>query len=156
PRYDPNCYLCPGNPRAGGVRNSAYSSTFVFDNDFAALKPQTVRGSLNVENLGLLVAASEPGPCRVICFSPRHDLTLATLQPEEIQPVVATWTEQFRELAARKEINHVQIFENRGAMMGASNPYPHCQIWATASIPEVPAKEFAAQREYLSSHGRCL
>lgn len=156
PAYDPNCYLCPGNTRAGGVRNPAYASTFVFENDFAALRPQTHRDRDDTENMGLVVAEGEPGICRVICFSPRHDLTLATMAVKEIELVVDTWMGQFRELGGLGEINHVQIFENRGAMMGASNPHPHCQIWATASIPQEPAKELAAQRAYLKSHQRCL
>ncbi len=155
PRYDPTCYLCPGNARVGGVENPKYTSTFVFENDFAALKPQVVRERLDVENMGLLVAETEPGLCRVICFSPRHDLTLATMSLPEIERVVQVWVEQFQELGARDEINHVQIFENRGAMMGASNPHPHCQIWSTASIPEAPAKELITQRAYAKS-GRCL
>jgi UDPglucose--hexose-1-phosphate uridylyltransferase len=156
PAYDPTCYLCPGNTRAGGIQNPAYSSTFVFENDFAALKPHVSRARLDVDSMGLLVAESEPGICRVICFSPRHDLTLATMPLEEIELVVNTWVGQFRELGGLKDIHHVQIFENRGAMMGASNAHPHCQIWATASIPEAPAKELAAQRAYLQSHARCL
>ncbi|MBZ5687038.1 MAG: UDP-glucose--hexose-1-phosphate uridylyltransferase [Acidobacteriia bacterium] len=156
PAYDPTCYLCPGNARVGGIRNPQYTSTFVFDNDFAALKPGTERESLDVEGLGLLVAQGEPGICRVICFSPRHDLTLATMTPEAIEPVVHTWMEQFRELGGLETINHVQIFENRGAMMGASNPHPHCQIWATASIPVEPAKELAAQSAYWRAKQRCL
>jgi UDPglucose--hexose-1-phosphate uridylyltransferase len=156
PAYDPSCYLCPGNLRAGGIRNPAYSSTFVFDNDFAALKPETARARLDVDNMGLLVAEAEPGICRVICFSPRHDLTLATMGLKEIELVIRTWVEQFRELGELENINHVQIFENRGAMMGASNPHPHCQIWSTLSIPEAPSKELIAQRAYLTSHGRCL
>ena len=156
PAYDPNCYLCPGNTRAGGIRNPAYSSTFVFDNDFAALKPETIRDRLDVDRKGLLVAESEPGICRVICFSPLHDLTLATMSADDIRRVVGTWAEQFRELGSLPEINHVQIFENRGAMMGASNPHPHCQIWATASIPEAPAKELASQKAYTKAHESCL
>ncbi len=156
PAYDPSCYLCPGNTRAGGIRNPKYSSTFVFDNDFAALKPDTAPARLDVENKGLLVAEAEPGICRVICFSPRHDLTLATMPVQEIQGVVRAWMEQFRGLSGRDKINYVQIFENRGAMMGASNPHPHCQIWATSSIPEAPSKELAAQRAYLKAHTRCL
>ena len=156
PRYDPTCYLCPGNARVGGVKNPDYTSTFVFDNDFAALKPQTVRERLDVDGKELLVAETEPGICRVICFSPRHDLTLATMSVDEIDPVVKTWREQFRELGDREAVNYVQIFENRGAMMGASNPHPHCQIWATSSIPQEPAKELAAQREYTKAHGRCV
>jgi UDPglucose--hexose-1-phosphate uridylyltransferase len=156
PAYDPNCYLCPGNARVGGVRNPAYSSTFVFDNDFPALKRDTPRDRLDVDTKGLLVAGGEPGVCRVICFSPRHDLTLATMEPAQIEPVVHTWIEQFRELGGLLEINHVQIFENRGAMMGASNPHPHCQVWATASIPDAPAKELVSQQTYQKTHGRCL
>ena len=156
PAYDPNCYLCPGNTRAGGVQNPAYSSTFVFENDFAALKPLASSGRLDVDGMGLLVAESEPGICRVICFSPRHDLTLATIPLDQIELVVHTWAGQFRELGGLENINHVQIFENRGAMMGASNPHPHCQIWATSSIPEAPSKELAAQRAYRKSHERCL
>ena len=156
PRYDPNCYLCPGNARAGGVRNPAYTSTFVFDNDFAALKPNTQPEHLDVDALGLIVAQGEPGICRVICFSPRHDLTLATMTPPEIEPVVHTWIAQFRGLGKMDFINHVQIFENRGAMMGASNPHPHCQVWATSSIPVEPVKELTAQQSYLRSKNRCL
>jgi UDPglucose--hexose-1-phosphate uridylyltransferase len=138
------------------VRNPAYSSTFVFDNDFPALKRDTPRDRLDVDTKGLLVAESEPGVCRVICFSPRHDLTLATMEPAQIEPVVHTWIEQFRELGGLPEINHVQIFENRGAMMGASNPHPHCQVWATASIPDAPGKELVSQQAYQKTHGRCL
>src|ERR1700730_2905575 len=115
PAYDPSCYLCPGNSRVGGVRNPVYTTTFVFENDFAALKPQIAHGRLDVESMGLLVAESEPGICRVICFSPRHDLTLATMGLEGIEQVVRTWIGQFRELSGLEEIHHVQIFENRGA-----------------------------------------
>ncbi len=156
PQYDPECYLCPGNVRSGGARNPAYASTFVFENDFAALKPETPSGRLDVENKGLLVAEGESGICRVMCFSPRHDLTLSTMPLGDIETVVRTWVEQFRELGGMKQIKHVQIFENRGAMMGASNPHPHCQIWSTSSIPEQPAKELISQQGYLKSHNHCL
>ena len=156
PSYDPSCYLCPGNERAGGIRNPAYTSTFVFANDFAALKPEVPGGRLDIADAGLLVAEAEPGICRVICFSPRHDLTLATMSVPDIETVVHTWVGQYRELGGLNEINHVQIFENRGAMMGASNPHPHCQIWATASIPEQPSRELASQTAYRKTHGRCL
>lgn len=156
PAYDPTCYLCPGNLRSGGIRNPKYESTFVFDNDFAALKPTTAPDRLDVDKKGLLVAEAEPGVCRVICFHPRHDLTLATMEVAQIEPVVRTWIDQFRELGSLGEISHVQIFENRGAMMGASNPHPHCQIWATASIPEAPTKELTAQRAYRQAHNTCL
>jgi len=156
PAYDPTCYLCPGNSRAGGVHNPAYTNTFVFDNDFAALKLDTPRERLDVECMGLLVAQGEPGICRVMCFSPRHDLTLATMGVDAIETVVRTWMEQFRELGEMASINHVQIFENRGAMMGASNPHPHCQIWSSASIPDVPSKELASQEKYFLASDRCL
>ena len=156
PEYDPSCYLCPGNARVGGVRNPKYETIFVFENDFAALKPDTATARLDLENRGLLVAEGERGICRVICFSPRHDLTLATMSCEAIDIVVHTWMGQYRELGGLDAIHHVQIFENRGAMMGASNPHPHCQIWATSSLPQEPAKELKAQRDYLRSHGSCL
>lgn len=156
PAYDPDCYLCPGNARSGGVRNPAYSSTFVFDNDFAALKPGVSHASLDLEEKGLIVAESEPGACRVMCFSPRHDLTLGAMYLDEIEQVIKTWAGEFQQLGARESIQHVQIFENRGAMMGASNSHPHCQIWATASIPEVPRKELDSQLAYLNLRRSCL
>jgi UDPglucose--hexose-1-phosphate uridylyltransferase len=156
PEYDPTCYLCPGNARAGGAHNPAYTDTFIFENDFAALKPDVAKDRLDIDNLGLLVAEGEPGICRVMCFSPRHDLTLSTMPLKDIETVVRTWAQQFRELGAKPEINHVQIFENRGAAMGASNPHPHCQIWSSSSIPEIPQKELAAQRSFLESHQTCL
>ena len=152
--YEPDCYLCPGNRRAGGNRNPDYTGTFVFDNDFAALLPETPAGRFDRE--GLLVAEGEPGRCRVICFSPRHDLTLARMEPEEIREVVDTWAEQFAELGGMPGIGYVQIFENRGAMMGCSNPHPHCQIWANASLPNEIRKELEAQRDYLAARGSQL
>jgi UDPglucose--hexose-1-phosphate uridylyltransferase len=154
--YDPTCYLCPGNTRAGGIRNAAYSSTFVFENDFAALKIETRREHLDVESMGLLIAEGEPGVCRVICFSPRHDLTLATMRTQEIELVVDTWAGQFRELGGLDAINHVQIFENRGAMMGASNPHPHCQIWSSHALPNEVAKEQSSQLAWNEARGACL
>jgi UDPglucose--hexose-1-phosphate uridylyltransferase len=156
PEYDPECYLCPGNARAGGARNPPYAETFVFDNDFAALKPDVDRQRLDVGGKGLLVAEGEAGICRVVCFLPRHDLTLATMEVPDIERVVRVWAKQFHELGAMPQISHVQIFENRGALMGASNPHPHCQIWATASIPEAANKECTAQREYFRGRKSCL
>jgi UDPglucose--hexose-1-phosphate uridylyltransferase len=134
PRYDPQCYLCPGNARAGGHSNPPYEGTFVFDNDFAALLPDAPVGESN--EAGLLRAESERGLCRVVCFSPRHDLTLARMEAGDIRAVVDVWAAQYRELGSQPFINHVQIFENRGAMMGASNPHPHGQIWASESVPD--------------------
>ena len=137
--YDPSCYLCPGNSRAGGHTNPAYADTFVFENDFAALLAGTPAGRIEEDELH--VAESESGVCRVICFSPRHDLTLARMDLPDIVKVVEVWKSQHAELAARPDIGYVQIFENRGEMMGASNPHPHCQIWASAGIPNEPWKE---------------
>ena len=154
PEYDPSCYLCPGNPRAGGVRNPAYTSTFVFDNDFAALRPDTPAGQ--IDEGGLIRADSERGISRVVCFSPRHDLTLARMSVAEIAPVIETWVTQYEELGGLPFINSVQIFENRGAMMGASNPHPHCQIWANQSLPNEAIKESLSQAEYYAGHGSCL
>jgi len=154
PEYDAECYLCPGNPRAGGVRNPAYSSTFVFDNDFAALKPATAIDRF--EQDGLLIAESEPGLCRVVCFSPRHNLTIANMDAAALRTVVDTWVAQYQELGARPEINYVQFFENRGAMMGASNPHPHGQIWSSHALPNEIAKEQAALLEWREKRGTCL
>jgi UDPglucose--hexose-1-phosphate uridylyltransferase len=154
PPYDPECYLCPGNARAGGKRNPAYTSTFVFDNDFAALKPDTALG--RYEKDGLLIAEGEPGICRVVCFSPRHDLTVANMEVADLRRVVDVWTEQFAELSAMPLIHNVQIFENRGAMMGCSNPHPHCQIWSNYAIPNEVAKETAAQEAWRHGRGSCL
>jgi len=156
PHYSPDCYLCPGNARAGGVRNPVYTSTFVFDNDFASLKPGMPHDRVDVEGKGLLIAEGESGICRVMCFSPRHDLTLSTMPLEDIDKVVRTWIDQAQELSAIPHTRYVQIFENRGAMMGASNPHPHCQIWATSSVPQIPSRELASQRAYLQSHRACL
>jgi UDPglucose--hexose-1-phosphate uridylyltransferase len=154
PDYDPECYLCPGNARAGGARNPNYESTFVFDNDFAALKPTTPAG--NFERDGILIAKSETGICRVVCFSPRHNLTIAGMDPAGLRKVVDTWVEQHGALGANRAINYVQIFENRGAMMGASNPHPHCQIWSSHGLPNEVAKEQAAQRAWSAARSCCL
>ncbi|HTD97500.1 MAG TPA: UDP-glucose--hexose-1-phosphate uridylyltransferase [Edaphobacter sp.] len=154
--YDPDCYLCPGNMRAGGARTDKYTSTYVFENDFAALKPDAPRFSSDEEGRGLLVAEGESGVCRVICFSPRHDLTLAKMSVEEIRKVVDVWAGQCLELGSREDIGYVQIFENRGAMMGASNPHPHGQIWASRSVPNEVMAELAGQREYLAANKAVL
>ena len=156
PKYDPGCYLCPGNVRAEGGRNPAYSATFVFDNDFAALQPDV--GDVTAQGGGgnLLLAASESGVCRVVCFSPRHDLTLARMTIGEIGGVVEVWAEQYRALGELPRIQHVQIFENRGAMMGCSNPHPHGQIWATESIPNEPRKEEESLEDYAREHHSCM
>ncbi|MBI4789298.1 MAG: UDP-glucose--hexose-1-phosphate uridylyltransferase [Chloroflexi bacterium] len=154
PAYDPTCYLCPGNARAGSERNPRYEQTFVFDNDFAALLPDTT--GLPLDQNRLLQARSDRGICRVICFTPRHDLTLPDMSREEIRRVVDVWAEQTAELGARDFIRYVQVFENKGEMMGASNPHPHCQCWAEEHIPTEPAKEMQTTRNYLNERGSCL
>lgn len=150
PAHDPTCYLCPGNGRAGGKQNPAYTSTFIFDNDFAALLPDGPRG--DVSSSDFFEVQAETGLCRVICFSPRHDLTLPEMAIEDIRHVVDVWAEQMIELGARPDINYVQIFENKGAVMGCSNPHPHGQIWSNYSLPQEPAKEEVQQRAYYAQH----
>jgi len=157
PKYDPHCYLCPGNERAGGHRNPDYPDTFAFDNDFAALLPGTPAGESITEGPNdLLKAKSERGICRVICFSPRHDLTLGLMSENEVLNVVELWTDQYRELGRMDFINHVQIFENRGESMGCSNPHPHGQIWADELIPDIPAAELRNQEHYFEQHGTSM
>jgi UDPglucose--hexose-1-phosphate uridylyltransferase len=152
--FDANCYLCPGNARAGGVRNPQYEGTYVFDNDFAALRPETPAGEFREREL--LLARSESGQCRVVCFSPRHDVTLARMSVNEIRGVVDTWCEEFSKLGGQLNVRAVQIFENRGVMMGCSNPHPHGQIWANESVPDELAKEVAAQQGYFQKYGSSL
>ncbi|HSN74465.1 MAG TPA: UDP-glucose--hexose-1-phosphate uridylyltransferase [Anaerolineae bacterium] len=152
PAYDPTCYLCPRNERAGGKRNPDYASTFVFTNDFSALLPDSPPAP--ADGHPLLQAESEQGECRVICFSPRHDLTLPEMPVEDIRHVVDVWAEQTVELGQR--YRWVQVFENKGAVMGCSNPHPHGQIWAGSALPHEPAKEDRQQRAYFEQHGRPL
>ncbi|HUA39035.1 MAG TPA: UDP-glucose--hexose-1-phosphate uridylyltransferase [Candidatus Sulfopaludibacter sp.] len=144
PAYDPKCYLCPGNPRAGGDGNPPYASTYVFNNDFSALLQDRL-GTANATN-GLLRMDPVRGECRVICFSPRHDLTLAQMSVPDIRKVVETWVEQSMELGARYP--WVQIFENKGAVMGCSNPHPHGQVWAGNFLPNEIAGEDLNQKLY--------
>src|SRR6056297_2048212 len=139
PHYDEKCYLCPGNSRAGGKKNPNYTSTFVFTNDFSALEKGIPEGKYEKENL--LLAKSEKGICRVVCFSPRHDLTLAEFNEEQLLNVIEQWRNEYQWLGDEDDINYVQIFENKGSIMGCSNPHPHGQIWAQESIPVEPAKE---------------
>jgi UDPglucose--hexose-1-phosphate uridylyltransferase len=155
-RYDPDCYLCPGNLRANGVRNPNYGSTFVFTNDFASLEPDIPQARIDEGGKALVVAENEAGTCKVVCFSPRHDLTLPGMSLEEIAALVEVWADEYAGLGARPYINYVQIFENRGEMMGCSNPHPHGQIWANQTIPNQPCLEQASQAAYRSKHGSCL
>jgi UDPglucose--hexose-1-phosphate uridylyltransferase len=146
--------MCPGNSRANGERNPAYTGTLVFDNDFPALTANAPEAGR--DDSDLMVARAERGVCRVISFSPRHDLTLARMSRAEIRVVVDVWTKQYTALGREPWINHVLIFENRGAMMGASNPHPHGQIWANATVPNEPAKEEASFVAYQKRHTTCL
>jgi UDPglucose--hexose-1-phosphate uridylyltransferase len=151
PRYDPECYLCPGNGRAGGATNPAYEGTFVFTNDFAALRPDSATGRLED---GLLIAEGEQGTCRVVCFTPRHDLTMARMSPTDVAGVIDLWADQTTELGAT--YRWVQVFENRGEAMGASNPHPHGQIWAGSALPVEADREDATQRRHFAATGRPL
>ncbi len=153
--YDPECYLCPGNKRAGGDQNPAYESVFSFVNDYAALLPEAPP-TVEAPASPLLAAEAVRGICKVLCFHPDHSLTVARMTREEIRCVVDAWAQEHQELAALDWIQYVQIFENRGAMMGASNPHPHCQIWSTGFVPDEPAAETAAQKEHLARTGHCL
>jgi UDPglucose--hexose-1-phosphate uridylyltransferase len=146
--YDPSCYLCPTNTRANGMVNPAYDHTFVFTNDFAALRPEV--SAERIEH-GLLLAEGEPGTCRVLCFSPRHDVTLALMSQPDVRAVVDVWAEQTADLG--KTYQWVQVFENRGETMGASNPHPHGQIWAGSALPHQAARENDSQRSYFETHG---
>ena len=154
PPHDPNCYLCPGNKRANGEINPAYRSTFVFTNDFSALLNDTTSAHYNMSDL--LLATSERGKCRVVNFSPRHDVTLAEMDEAAIVKVIEVWQNEFRTLSADPHIKHIQIFENKGAMMGNSNPHPHGQIWAQSSIPGEPLKELKQFKKHYAKNHRTL
>ncbi len=149
PRYDPRCYLCPGNRRAGGAVNPAYEHTFVFENDFAALLPDAPGDPPQGDPL--LLREATRGQCRVVCFSPRHDWTLPEMPVEEIRRVIDLWADQTKELGSRWR--WVQVFENKGEIMGCSNPHPHGQIWAGNFLPNEPAKEERQQLEYWQTRG---
>ncbi|HSS37095.1 MAG TPA: UDP-glucose--hexose-1-phosphate uridylyltransferase [Patescibacteria group bacterium] len=149
--YDPGCYLCPGNIRANGERNPAYADTFVFTNDFAALRPDSSDAR---SEIGLLRAEGERGTCRVICFAPRHDLTMARMSRDAVRSIVDLWADQTTELG--RTYRWVQVFENRGETMGASNPHPHGQIWAGTALPVQAAREEASQRRHFTETGRRL
>ena len=155
PEYDPNCYLCPGNKRAEGAKNPLYKGVFVFDNDFPALTSNNSQQLVSSDH-ALLRSHQETGFCRVVCFSPRHDLTLPELNQSDVESIVQTWAIESAQLAARTNINYVQVFENKGAVMGCSNPHPHSQIWAQSIVPNEPAKEWISQKEYYTDNGRPL
>ena len=153
PEYDQECYLCPGNERSGGEKNPDYKGVYVFNNDYAALLPDTPS---IVENNNLIKYKTEKGICRVICYSDKHNLTMAQMSPAEILNIIEVWKNEYLELSEYDFINHVQIFENKGSVMGCSNPHPHGQIWAEEFIPNIPAAEILHQKDYHSDHGSCL
>ncbi|GGZ93967.1 UDP-glucose--hexose-1-phosphate uridylyltransferase [Algibacter mikhailovii] len=153
PSYDETCYLCAGNTRINGEINPKYEDVFVFTNDFAAL--QSDSPTFNV-NDGLLVAESETGICKVICFSPDHSKSLADMSPAEIQKVAYAWQREFKELADNPKINYVQIFENKGAVMGCSNPHPHGQIWSQSTLPNEVDKKNTQQLNYFNKNNSSL
>lgn len=163
PTHDPTCYLCPGNTRVGGtIVNPTYVGPYVFDNDFPALlTPEGMAGAEGhadaaIGSADLFQAEPVSGNSRVVCFSPRHDLSLPQLSGPEVEAVLRTWADQTRELGALDHVGYVQVFENKGASMGASNPHPHSQLWATSNVPHVVALEAGTQRDYLARHGRPL
>jgi UDPglucose--hexose-1-phosphate uridylyltransferase len=158
PAYDPNCYLCPGNRRSTGNNNPNYGDTFVFENDFSALlmEEEGREDAGSDPSPYLFKAESEKGICRVVCFSPRHDLTLPELSHAAVEKVVKTWIDQTSELGKIPGIHYVQVFENKGAAMGCSNPHPHSQVWATGHVPNEPALELQRQEQYFQEHGSCL
>lgn len=147
PSHDPECYLCPGNTRANGAVNPDYSGPFVFDNDFAALLPDTP--APDSESDPLFRAEAANGTSRVICFSPDHARGLSKLGVDEIGAVIDCWCAQCEELG--RSHAHVQVFENKGAMMGCSNPHPHGQVWATGHIPDEIAREDRSQRQWIEA-----
>jgi len=153
PTYDPKCYLCPGNERASGEQTPSYNNTYAFDNDFGALLPDT---STSTYKDGLLKAKGESGICRVICFSPDHSLTLPNMEVSAIEKVVSLWQEEYKTLGSKLFINHVQIFENKGAIMGCSNPHPHGQVWAQSSIPQEVVKKSKQLKKYWKANQHSL
>lgn len=150
--YDPGCYLCPGNTRVGGEHNPVYETTYVFTNDFAALMPEVPEAPASKDPLFQINA--EHGTSRVICFSPDHSKTLPLLNDEEILAVIKTWIKESEELG--KDYPSVQIFENKGAVMGCSNPHPHGQIWAQTQLPTLVQKEDDNQRAFHGKHNKSL
>lgn len=154
PEYDPKCYLCPGNTRADGTQNPDYKDVFVFVNDFSALLKDTEPQEFNENNL--LQANTERGICKVIAFSPRHDLTIAEMKVKDLGKVVDVWQKEFDELSQTAWIKYIQIFENKGAIMGCSNPHPHGQIWAQSSVPVEIEKESVQLKQYFEKHRKSL
>ncbi|WP_166921507.1 UDP-glucose--hexose-1-phosphate uridylyltransferase [Flavobacterium poyangense] len=155
PKHDPTCYLCPGNVRANGMNNPKYDSSFVFENDFAAMKQDEIMFEEDIKHT-FFKAQPERGISRVVCFSPRHDLTLPEMNSDEIENIITTWKKEYTDLGNIKYINYVQIFENKGAIMGCSNPHPHGQIWAQSSLPTQVEKTQNSLKAYFNKNGRTL
>ena len=151
--YDADCFLCPGNVRASGDTNPDYKEPYSFQNDFSALLPE---GAHEKHSDGLLTAQAETGVCRVVCFSPDHSLTLPVMEIADIIKVVQKWKEEYADLGRKEDVNHVQIFENKGDMMGCSNPHPHGQIWSQFSIPIEVEKKTKHQLEYWEKNQKSL
>lgn len=154
PSYDPSCYLCPGNLRANGERNPVYDDIFVFENDFSALHLDPIEFQLSKGML--LKAESEAGICKVVCFTPRHNESLAEMSHSDVLKVISAWRDEYISLGKLHQINYVQIFENKGELMGNSNPHPHCQIWAQATIPVIPSIETNRFKWYMENQKSCL
>ncbi len=154
--YDSKCYLCPGNARTGGVLNPVYTDVFAFSNDFPALLPDSSPFLEMSAVNGVIKAQGEHGLCRVLCFSPRHDLTMADMDVPAIDRVIQLWRDEYLTLREHPSVLHVMTFENKGELMGTSNPHPHGQIWATSYIPTIPQKEIDSQKEYWASHSTPL
>lgn len=151
--YDEKCYLCAGNARANGKVNSDYEDVFVFENDFAALTNNFEDFKLDD---GLLKAEAESGVCKVVCFSPDHSKSLAQMSVKQIEKVVFAWQNEYAKLGREKTINYVQIFENKGEVMGCSNPHPHGQIWSQSSIPNEVVKKDKNQANYFIEKNNSL
>ena len=153
PAHDPNCYLCAGNTRINGEINLDYKDVFVFTNDFGALQTTSPKFSITE---GLFKAESEQGICKVICFSSDHSKSLADMEVQDIDKVVKTWQNEYKELASNEMINYVQIFENKGAVMGCSNPHPHGQIWSQSTLPNEVDKKDQKQKTYYTKNKSSL
>ncbi len=154
PAYDSQCYLCPGNKRADGTINPDYKKPFAFVNDYSALLVDVPSGVY--DECDLLIAKSESGMCKVICFSPQHNLTLPQMSISEIGDVINLWQREYEMLSVNSSVKYIQIFENKGEIMGCSNPHPHGQIWASSSIPFEISKETIQQNNYYQQHGISL
>lgn len=154
--FDETCYLCPGNKRANGEKNPDYKSTYSFTNDFSALLPDLQEKIEKFNEEDLIIAKPERGTCKVIIFSPYHSKTLPVMDQSEILDVIECWCQEFKEISKIDWIQNIQIFENKGAVMGCSNPHPHCQIWATENIPQELSLELKSTKDYFDKKKECM